>query len=120
VKSNARLVLAAALAVLGLVSASALATAGTSDTSTTAQTSTAQTSTGRAGKVTICHKGKNTLSVSVNAWPAHKAHGDTLGACATAKQKGPKQHGGTTTTTTTTTTTAAAAPGNGHGNGKNK
>jgi hypothetical protein len=32
-------------------------------------------------KVTICHKGKNTLSVGVSAWPAHMAHGDTLGAC---------------------------------------
>ena len=32
-------------------------------------------------KVTICHKGKNTLSVGVSAWPAHSAHGDTLGAC---------------------------------------
>jgi hypothetical protein len=32
-------------------------------------------------KVTICHKG-NTISVGVSAWPAHMAHGDTLGACA--------------------------------------
>jgi hypothetical protein len=32
-------------------------------------------------KVTICHKGKNTLTISVDAWPAHEAHGDTLGAC---------------------------------------
>jgi hypothetical protein len=32
-------------------------------------------------QVTICHKGKNTLSISPNAWPAHEAHGDTLGAC---------------------------------------
>lgn len=34
------------------------------------------------GKVTICHKGKNTLTVSVNAWPAHEAHGDARTACA--------------------------------------
>ena len=34
-------------------------------------------------KVTICHKGKNTISISVNAWPAHLRHGDTEGACAT-------------------------------------
>jgi len=33
-------------------------------------------------KVTICHKKKSTLSISVDAWPAHQAHGDTLGACA--------------------------------------
>jgi hypothetical protein len=32
-------------------------------------------------KVTICHKGKNTLSVGASAWPAHERHGDTLGAC---------------------------------------
>ena len=36
-------------------------------------------------KLTICHKplvhGGNTLSVSENAWPAHYAHGDHLGAC---------------------------------------
>ena len=33
------------------------------------------------GKITICHKKKKTLSVSINAWPAHQAHGDTKGAC---------------------------------------
>jgi prepilin-type N-terminal cleavage/methylation domain-containing protein len=36
-------------------------------------------------KLTICHKplvqGGKTLSVSENAWPAHHAHGDILGAC---------------------------------------
>jgi hypothetical protein len=38
-------------------------------------------------KITICHhthSAKNplvTISVSVNAWPAHKRHGDTIGAC---------------------------------------
>ncbi len=32
-------------------------------------------------KVTICHKGKKTKSVNVDAVPAHLAHGDTLGAC---------------------------------------
>jgi len=32
-------------------------------------------------KVTICHKGKQTLSIGASAWPAHKAHGDTPGAC---------------------------------------
>lgn len=33
------------------------------------------------GKVTICHKNKNTLSISQSAVPAHLGHGDTLGAC---------------------------------------
>jgi hypothetical protein len=32
-------------------------------------------------KITICHKKKNTLSVGASAWPAHQAHGDTMGAC---------------------------------------
>ena len=38
-------------------------------------------------KVTICHKGKNTIRISISAWPAHKRHGDTLGTCAAAKKK---------------------------------
>jgi len=32
-------------------------------------------------KVTMCHKGKHSISASANAVPAHLAHGDTLGAC---------------------------------------
>ena len=32
-------------------------------------------------RVNICHKGKNTLSVGAGAWPAHSAHGDSLGGC---------------------------------------
>lgn len=32
-------------------------------------------------KVTICHKGKNTISIDSSAWPAHEAHGDKKGAC---------------------------------------
>lgn len=32
-------------------------------------------------KITICHKGKNTITVGASAWPAHLAHGDTLGPC---------------------------------------
>ena len=38
-------------------------------------------------KVTICHKGKKTISISKSAWPAHERHGDTLGTCAAAKAK---------------------------------
>jgi len=33
------------------------------------------------GKLTICHKGKRTLSISAAAWPAHQAQGDTMGPC---------------------------------------
>ena len=32
-------------------------------------------------KEVICHKGKNTISISLNAVDAHLAHGDTLGSC---------------------------------------
>jgi hypothetical protein len=31
--------------------------------------------------VTLCHKGKNTISVGAPAVPAHLAHGGTIGAC---------------------------------------
>jgi len=40
-----------------------------------------------SGKITICHvppgnpDNAKTLSISVNAWPAHEAHGDTCGPC---------------------------------------
>ncbi len=33
------------------------------------------------GKIDICHKGKKTINVSVNAITAHLKHGDTLGSC---------------------------------------
>jgi hypothetical protein len=32
-------------------------------------------------KVSLCHKGKKTLTVSAHAQAAHERHGDTLGAC---------------------------------------
>lgn len=38
-------------------------------------------------KITICHippgnaKNKHNITISINAWEAHKAHGDTLGPC---------------------------------------
>jgi hypothetical protein len=34
-----------------------------------------------AHKVTICHKGKVTISIAQAAWPAHEAIGSTMGAC---------------------------------------
>jgi len=33
------------------------------------------------GKIDICHKGKNTINVSVNAITAHLKHGDSIGPC---------------------------------------
>jgi hypothetical protein len=44
-------------------------------------------------KITICHhthSTKNptvTITISVNAWPAHQKHGDTIGACTQSKSK---------------------------------
>ena len=35
----------------------------------------------RTHKTTICHKGKNTITVANAALLAHLAHGDTLGPC---------------------------------------
>ena len=35
-------------------------------------------------KVTICHKGKNTITVGKAAVPAHLRHGDAIGSCASA------------------------------------
>jgi hypothetical protein len=87
------------------------------------------------GKVTICHKGKNTISVAVRSWPAHAAHGDTQGACAVAAKakkgkkkssatnpapsagKKGKKGAATSTEPTGDTTTTASGNGNGNANG---
>jgi hypothetical protein len=45
-------------------------------------------------KVTICHKGKRTIRISLRAWPAHQKHGDTMGPCANAAKHAKKaEHG---------------------------
>ncbi len=36
-------------------------------------------------KVTLCHKGKNTISVGAPAQAAHERHGDTVGPCQTGE-----------------------------------
>ncbi len=56
----------------------------------------AASTTPGAGKVAICHKGKNTIYVGGSATWAHVGHGDTMGACA-----GGGNGGGTTTPDTT-------------------
>ena len=38
-------------------------------------------------KVTICHKGKNTITVAESAAAAHYAHGDIPGACDASPSK---------------------------------
>jgi hypothetical protein len=39
-------------------------------------------------KVTLCHKGMNTITVGEPAVAAHERHGDTLGACEEAPSEG--------------------------------
>src|SRR5829696_10455891 len=39
-------------------------------------------------KVTLCHKGMNTITVGAPAVAAHERHGDTLGACEEAPSEG--------------------------------
>ena len=83
-------------------------------------------------KVTICHKGKNTIKISTRAWPAHKRHGDTVGTCAEAKKKAlakklqaKKLHAKAAagkkaeqSTTPVAPTTSEPTAGKGKGNGK--
>jgi hypothetical protein len=75
-KREIRLAGAGLLAAVMLVALAAIAYASTDRSKPAA----AQYQYG-GKKVTICHKGKVTITISVNAWPAHEAHGDTVGAC---------------------------------------
>ena len=87
-------------------------------------------------KVTICHKSKVTIRVSVNALPAHEAHGDDVGTCAAAaaaakakvKQakvqaakakaaKAKQSQAATSGESAASTTTGGPAKGNANGNG---
>ncbi len=45
---------------------------------------------GKDHKVTICHKGKKTISVDKHALKAHKKHGDEIGKCKDKKDKAKK------------------------------
>jgi hypothetical protein len=60
-------------------------------------------------KVTVCHKGKVTIRISINAWKAHKAHGDSLGPCTTASVKAAKAKAAKTKATKAAKTKAAKA-----------
>jgi hypothetical protein len=52
-----------------------------------------QTPSAAQYKITICHHTHSkkhptvTIRISNKAWPAHQRHGDTMGACTTAKAK---------------------------------
>jgi hypothetical protein len=48
---------------------------------------------GTHGKVVVCHKNHHAIVISANAWPAHRRHGDTIGACPGANTKKPKHQG---------------------------
>ena len=81
-------VVVAALVSVGLLVPLAALGAGTSS----------QTASAAQYKVTICHHTHSkkhptvTIRISNKAWPAHQRHGDTMGACATAKAKHGKSH----------------------------
>jgi hypothetical protein len=82
---NHRIGLAAALWALVIVCLTAAGGVGFAKSSLTA----AQYQYGK--KVTICHKDKVTITISRSALPAHKAHGDELGLCKSAKKKAKKK-----------------------------
>jgi hypothetical protein len=77
-------------------------------------------------KVTICHKGKVTIRVSVNALPAHRQHGDDTGMCpalaaakAKAKAEAAKAADAKDDEGDDDTAATTSGPGKGHGNGSN-
>ena len=85
------------------------ATGGTGATGSTGATG----ATGK--KITICHRnhgrrGGVTITISINAWPAHQRHGDTVGACGSTGPTGSTGATGSTGSTGATTKTGAAAP----------
>ena len=43
-------------------------------------------------KVTICHKGKKPVRISLHAWLAHKRHGDVMGLCDRRPWKKHRKH----------------------------
>jgi hypothetical protein len=88
-RSGRRLrLLVAALVSVGLLVPLAALGAGTSG----------QTASAAQYKITICHHTHSkkhpmvTIRISNKAWPAHQRHGDTMGACTTAKAKHGKSH----------------------------
>src|SRR5215203_6023207 len=78
-----RAVFAAVVAATMLVTFGALGGVGLAKTAI----SVAQYQYAGQEKVTLCHKGKNTITVGAPAVAAHKRHGDTVGTCAAAKAK---------------------------------
>ena len=83
-RKRSRIAAAAAMVVCLLAALAALGGVGAAQSAI----SSAQGAYGK--KVTICHKGKKTISIGKAAWPAHQRHGDTLGTCASAAAKAAK------------------------------
>jgi hypothetical protein len=112
-----RRAIAAAVAIASVVVFASLAGLGL------AKSTIAPTSGGE--KVTICHKGKNTITISLKAWPAHQRHGDTLGRCLNGHKPNNGKHNGNanheanpgsdTGASTESSTTGQTSHGNGHG-----
>ena len=86
-KKRSRIAGAAAMVVCLLAALAALGGVGA------AQSAISSADKAYGKKVTICHKGKNTISIAKAAWPAHQRHGDTLGTCA-APREGQEGQGG--------------------------
>ena len=84
-RSTGRGVVAVVVALGALVTFAVFG--GTGLAGSTAKPTKAQYAPGQyqnANKVTLCHKAKVTIRVSVSALPAHEAHGDVVGTCAAA------------------------------------
>ena len=119
---NKRIVLAGLLSTILVVAVAALGGVGYANGSVSA----AQYQY-NGNKVTICHKGKNTITVSQNALKAHLAHGDKAGRCENAKkknkgkQKGESKHAPNPATGSGTGSgDQGGSSGKEHGNGNGK
>jgi hypothetical protein len=107
-----RIAAAAALAVCTVVALSALGGVGFAKNG------------GSAGqyqygaKVTICHKGKNTITVGKAAVPAHLRHGDATGTCANVAAKKAAKAKAAKAKAEKSQAQESQKPGNGKGRGK--
>ena len=71
-------------------------------------------------KVTVCHKGKVTIRISVAALKAHKAHGDEVGACAQTSAAAKAKKAKKAANDEDENESSASNAGNGNGKAKGK